>query len=481
MKIFGSPAAALIATAICFGAVTAHAKTDATKIRDQTDLHGFWQSNGYGYVIKVDTRGAKVFHVTKDFCLESGEASAQLEHYLRDTPPVVSPDKLRAEFRGTLEGYPIALNRLASLPVACENVTADTPQGNFEMFASYFAEHYAFLELYGVDWAGSVAAARTHINDDTTDAQLFDILTELIRPIRDGHVSISGSVDGKDKIFRPNRGFVSETLKDIAETEGSEGKKLGDALLKEYWIKGVGQTILNSKGKLTANDFIQYGMASGRVGYINFLTTAGYANGDLMNERRDLAKLNRVMDRALSQFEKAHAEAIIIDLSTNFGGYDFISRAIAARFAAERTFAHDEFAADSSITKPYRVFIEPYAGKRFEGPVYVLTSNATVSAGEILTLALRALPNVVHAGQATRGAFSDVLEKTLPNGWKVTLSNEVNADAEGTVWEGVGITPELPLPVFEKDDLAGSHPRAVKVLISYIEDASDKASPATMK
>jgi carboxyl-terminal processing protease len=82
-----------------------------------------------------------------------------------------------------------------------------------------------------------------------------------------------------------------------------------------------------------------------------------------------------------------------------------------------------------------------------------VTSDMTVSAGEVLTLALRALPQVTHAGEATRGAFSDVLEKTLPNGWIVELSNEVYTDNQGIVWEGRGITPEHAFSV-----LGGSNP-----------------------
>ncbi|MCB1590330.1 MAG: hypothetical protein KDI56_15575, partial [Xanthomonadales bacterium] len=89
-------------------------------------------------------------------------------------------------------------------------------------------------------------------------------------------------------------------------------------------------------------------------------------------------------------------------------------------------------------------------------PVYLLTSDITVSGGEILTLALRALPQVIHVGAATRGALSDILEKPLGEGWVLTLSNEVYRDTQGQLWEGRGIEPQRPLPVFE----AGQAPLA---------------------
>jgi carboxyl-terminal processing protease len=101
-----------------------------------------------------------------------------------------------------------------------------------------------------------------------------------------------------------------------------------------------------------------------------------------------------------------------------------------------------------------------------------MTSNVTVSAAEILTLAMRALPNVTHVGETTRGSLSDMLAKRLPNGWSVTLSNEVYLDAHGKGWEGAGIAPSLAIPVFiGDDDPAASHARALRALVARIGNA----------
>ena len=99
----------------------------------------------------------------------------------------------------------------------------------------------------------------------------------------------------------------------------------------------------------------------------------------------------------------------------------------------------------------------------------MLTSNVTVSAAEIFTMAMRALSNVTHAGQATRGALSDELTKRLPNGWRVTLSNEIYLDAAGKAWEGAGVPPKLAIPVFkETEDAAQTHLQAVRVVVDHI-------------
>lgn len=438
------------------------------KLASQTDLHGIWQSEGYGYVVETDSKNVTLYDVTDRVCVRSTEKAEQIKHYLQDTPPDVSPDKQTALFRTTLEDYAISLQRISNLPAVCDKLTPNTPQENFEAFVSYFETHYAFFDLYNVDWASAVAEKRPLVSDDTSDADLFAIMKDLMQPMKDGHLSLSATIDGEKKIYGPNRGIITDTLSQRAKAEGTDRKRKSDAFLKKYWLEGVGEKILNGGGELAAGFFIQYGMPAEDIAYIGFLTVAGFGNGDLLNERRDLAALDKIMDKALAKFDKAGAKAVIIDLSTNLGGYDFISRKIAGRFADKKRFIYSKYAADRLNAEPHKQYVEPYSITGFTGPVYVLTSNATVSGGEILTMALRVLPNATHAGQATRGALSDVLDKSLPNGWKLSLSNEVYTDADGKKWEGRGIKPDLPITVFDPENLTQSHIEAVKTLITHI-------------
>ena len=70
-----------------------------------------------------------------------------------------------------------------------------------------------------------------------------------------------------------------------------------------------------------------------------------------------------------------------------------------------------------------------------------------MSGGEIATVALRQLPNVTHYGATTRGSFSTVLSKPLPNGWVAELSNERFLAPDGVLYEETGITPDVALEV----------------------------------
>ena len=78
-----------------------------------------------------------------------------------------------------------------------------------------------------------------------------------------------------------------------------------------------------------------------------------------------------------------------------------VARALAGRFASERVVGYSKYAGDADEATPQAIFIEPSKGRRYTGPVYLLTSDYTLSAAEVFTMAMRELPNVTHVGQAT--------------------------------------------------------------------------------
>jgi len=62
------------------------------------------------------------------------------------------------------------------------------------------------------------------------------------------------------------------------------------------------------------------------------------------------------------------------------------------------------------------------------------------------------LPHVTLIGERSRGVLSDMLLKQLPNGWAVSMSNEIYRAAAGNVYEGVGISKQIEPQVFHQTD-----------------------------
>ncbi|WP_281954438.1 S41 family peptidase, partial [Pseudophaeobacter arcticus] len=230
----------------------------------------------------------------------------------------------------------------------------------------------------------------------------------------------------------------------------------------------VRDTILQGQGTVAGNEFVQYGLARPDVGYIALISVAGYSHGKEDYLFEDIEEIETILDTALVEFAQAGVTAVIVDLSLNFGGYDEAALVIASRFAAAPVVAFSEYPADAQNPAVVQRRVMPSQRPSYTGPLYLVTSNMTVSAAEILTMALRALPQTVHVGSPTRGALSDVLEKELPNGWQVNLSNEVYADHEGILWEGRGIAPYLSIDVFGGSDPLQSHRRAIAIVLAQI-------------
>ncbi len=61
----------------------------------------------------------------------------------------------------------------------------------------------------------------------------------------------------------------------------------------------------------------------------------------------------------------------------------------------------------------------------------------------------------------------------LPNGWAVTLSNEIYLDHEGVCWEVAGIPPEIEIPIFDPDDLYVGHVEAVQRVAEMIRAGAE--------
>jgi carboxyl-terminal processing protease len=114
--------------------------------------------------------------------------------------------------------------------------------------------------------------------------------------------------------------------------------------------------------------------------------------------------------------------------------------------------------------------------------VIALTSPLCVSAGEVLTLALRALPNVTLMGQRTAGMLSDNLVKPLPNGWEASLSNEIYSAHDGLAFEGVGVAPDVPAVSIDAAQFVPSLQASLRSAVELLhKTAQGSSQPATLR
>jgi C-terminal processing protease CtpA/Prc len=153
---------------------------------------------------------------------------------------------------------------------------------------------------------------------------------------------------------------------------------------------------------------------------------------------------------------------LIIDLRNNPGGEDQLGVNISARLTDRPYTAYTKAARNDpkDPTKHARtqtVTVTPADAPRYTGPIRLLTGPLTVSAGETFTLGLMArTPAPERFGETTQGVYSDTLQRKLPNGWTVTVGNEEYVGPDGKSYEGLGIPPTTPIPVFPPAELAAN-------------------------
>jgi C-terminal processing protease CtpA/Prc len=168
------------------------------------------------------------------------------------------------------------------------------------------------------------------------------------------------------------------------------------------------------------------------------------------------------LEAALDEiFSDPDLRGLVIDVRLNFGGDDPYGLAIASRLATREYLAYTKYARADAVNRKLWTpgdpsVVRPSVRASFRGPVVELIGPLTISAGETFTQALMGrTPHVTRIGENTQGVFSDVLSRKLPNGWGFGLPNEVFRTKQGTSFDGVGIPPDIAVPVFADADVAG--------------------------
>jgi hypothetical protein len=418
-----------------------------------------WRSDGYGWIVTLTGTEERTYQTTAISCLPGkalqrvGPAAADgaLGFGAGDVPTLTmrtQPDG-RATLRPLGSVADIDLLPLPALPPSCGRPVPNTPVSNFDVFWQTFAENYNSFGRKHIDWVALRNQYRPLVSDDTSDKQLFKILTRMITPLGDAHASIEEGGDGRGN--GDSFAGVRPGTRDEDEVSRDQATKAVDKHLKRDLDVSDIQTF--------ANDRIAYAQLPDGRGYLRITAFEGY-QGKGTPFVTGSAVLRQVLDSVFTQANVKSWRGLVVDVRFNTGGDDALGLQVAGRLTDKPYLAFRKQARndpkDPSRHGPLRpVTVDPTEGvPHYTGPVWLLTSDLTVSAGETFVEAmLGRAPAPVRTGSATQGVFADDMGRTLPNGWTFTVGNEEYFDPNGHDYEGVGIPPNVNEPVFTHDEL----------------------------
>ena len=296
-----------------------------------------------------------------------------------------------------------------------------------QIICAHFDNHFPHFERRAFDWQGRRQKYLSQIHDGFSDRQQYDLLCQMLEGLGDSHTRIYWHQE--NEVFRSGQANVVRALDAAFARQSSVSEK---AVFRGNWARSMKATIeplLQTPLQTAANGRFRWGILEGDVGYLeNDLINAFSSPGTSRAEEMEL--LESELDALI--FALKDCKSILVDLSFNQGGYDPAAMMIASRFADRRRLAFLK-TTGSDLETPQEFYVAPRGPLQFTKPVFVMTSQSTVSSGEILVLMLKAFPHVTHVGEPTRGCLSSFLNKWLPNGFHLTLSNEVYQTTSGEI------------------------------------------------
>lgn len=329
---------------------------------------------------------------------------------------------------------------------------AADPVATFDVFWSTFAENYNSTARKNVNWAAVRDQYRSKVTADTGSRQLYDILRAMVIPLGDTHVGLKGAGQKEFEGLRPG-------------TRNLDTEDTSAAIDNHLRARGATQLLSFGQGAITYTDL------PGGHGYLRFNSFEDYVKAD-DSFQASQAEMTRALNAVFTPARVASMRSLVIDLRNNEGGDDPLTLDLAGHLTDRPYLAYTKAPRDdpndpNKYGRPQQVNVVPSAGPRFTGPVHLLTSDMTVSAGETFVLAMMSRnPAPTRIGTTTQGVFSDTLDRTLPNGWTFNLGNEQYLGPDGKSFEGSGIPPTLETPVFTPAELTANEDAALDAALA---------------
>ena len=416
---------------------------------NKATVQGIWQKTGYGTVWQLEQNRLQIFNLNKFGCVR------QADH------PAAEVQALTPQLQLSADGNDLSLaqdpglfgqfQRLQQLPASCLQPLNNSQGGeqdsakNFEFFWQDIQQYYAFTAERQLNWEQLYRDYQPKFANASAEQQQ-QYYQEIIARFGDAHLVLS-SPD-----LPAIQGYAKRGLFAQVEADGAAGdsESLFSQLdLYHQLLQQQTDALLLAPGlqQTKASATLQYGMLPGGIGYLRLNQLSALSQPDPTSTAPSvwLQFANDDINTAAAAMQElqpwlAQTKGLVLDLRFNQGGFDAVALKIASQFNAEARLIGSKGLRSGS---QHQIKL-PASNTPYLKPLQVLAGGSTVSAGEVMTLALQSLPQATIVGEPTHGSLSDALMHQLPNGWTLTLSNERYQDPTGQLLEVQGVLPDVP-------------------------------------
>jgi hypothetical protein len=457
-------------------------------------LSGVWEKKGYGQVVEISNGQTSIYQTNSNNCMLEAEIDSEVIDQIIGKVILAADEasfNTQPEFNDE-DVRPYTYTKLTELQPSCADgglqETSD-PLTNYEVLWHSFNERFALFNIAerDIDWDAIDAEFRPQINQVASDEEMVGLFIEMIRRTGDGHTHLVIDEFGLDvsagdapnwyyraiTFFEEN--FSLEDLQqafeqqdEIADFEQFRNAMFGQQLGQLIELFNQNKTAYFADIACAASEHICFSINELNIGYLSIAQMAYFA-GDDAQTSDDLELLQPLLDDIINGV--ADTEALIIDVRNNPGGQDALALEIAGRFTSQTQLAFNSKARyNDTFVNDFDVNVVPTGESQYTKPIYLLTNNSIYSGGEVFTMTMADFEHVTVIGESTGGVLSDQNSITLPNGWTLLLSNEIRTDAQGNVYEAIGVPADHEATYLLPEDVLNGKDSALEKAFELIAE-----------
>lgn len=283
-----------------------------------------------------------------------------------------------------------------------EELASNSPMDNFEYLWQECNEKYSYFDLKDVDWDMIKKDYAGRVYKGMSEDSLFTVLADMLRELKDDHANLFSAF---------NTSFYG--IEYLGQDNFDWRIIVDNYITPNYYLSGP-----------FSHNFIE----DGQIGYLRLSTFSL----EITEENLDFI-LNRYKD----------TQGLILDIRENGGGAIANVFRILERFVEEETLVSysriKNGPGHTDFTEAKPVFVQPYEGIRYTKPIAILTDRGTYSSGSLLSLASKAIANIILIGDTTGGGLGMPNGGQLPNGWtyRFSVSQSLTLDKKADLEKGV--------------------------------------------